>query len=208
MIDIPLETKPEDLQIDDLTTEQQVEVYINIDIKDSERIIDMMLVDATEADVIVDALLDDPGKAVDLLEAILTSASDESADTEAAQTAILSTIEDSQGQVAEFDETRIPEGDVKQVTEDMSFVEQEAVLVLNSIVSQTGDEAAELRWSRDQAGYDDTPPPVAPPEGNADGKVIFNFGVMLDIIGSESQVERLNRRSRQLGRDLQEFNTG
>jgi len=183
VIDIPLETKPEDLQIDDLTTEQQVEVYINIDIKDSDRIIDMMLENAGESDVIVVALLDDPGKAVDLLEAILTTATDESADAEAAQTAILSTIEEKQGQVAEFDETRIPEGDVKQVTEDMSFVEQEAVQFLNSIVSDLGDASAELRWSRNQTGYVDTPPAVAPPAGNADGKVVFNFGVILDIIG-------------------------
>jgi hypothetical protein len=171
VIDIPLETKPEDLQIDDLTTEQQVEVYINIDIKDSDRIIDMMLENTGDADVIVATLLDDPGKAVDLLEAILTTASDESADADAAQTAILSNIEEKQGQVAEFDETRIPEGDVKQVTEDMSFVEQEAVQALNSIVSEAGDEAAELRWSRDQAGYDDTPPAVAPPEALADGSM-------------------------------------
>lgn len=82
------------MQIDDLTTEQQVEVYINIDIKDSGRVIDMMLENTAEADVIVDTLLDDPGKAVDLLQAILTTASDESADTEAAQTAILSAIEE------------------------------------------------------------------------------------------------------------------
>jgi hypothetical protein len=32
--------------------------------------------------------------------------------------------------------------------------------------------------------------------------------VVLDIVGSDAQVERLNRRSRQLGRNLQEFNTG
>lgn len=54
----------------------------------------MMLENTAEADVIVDTLLDDPGKAVDLLQAILTTASDESADTEAAQTAILSAIEE------------------------------------------------------------------------------------------------------------------
>jgi len=115
-------------------------------VKDAPRVIEMILFNAEQSDVVVTTLLNDPALSIDLLEAILTTASDESADTDAAQTAILSTIEAAQGQVTAFDETRIPDGDVKSVTEDMSFVEAEAVQALNELVIDVAEYAAELRW--------------------------------------------------------------
>ena len=177
-----------------------MEIYIAVNFDNIPAIVEIMVADNDDKESVVTALLKDISESVNMIEALLTSPIDESQDTDEAQEAIMSTIINNFEDEQVFNPDKIPTGEVRTITADMSFDEVLRYERINDVCSHQVDFADNKRFQREQAGFEDPPPAMAQPEFTASGSVRYDFNAILELLGSAPSTERL--RERRLARGL------